>query len=176
MGVIDEAGPGSSGVEIERRWLLDGMPTGEELANLGASRVEIEQIYLRGTTASAARRVRRAIDGSGARFVLTVKEGTGIVRAERGSAIDATTYGQLAADEADPARRPIRKTRHLLPHGPHVIEIDEFTQPPALVLMEVELSAADEPIAPWPPAVGAHVVREVTDEPAYLNVNLALRR
>ncbi len=50
-------------------------------------------------------------------------------------------------------------------------EIDEFTDR-ELVLAEVELPAPD--MVPEPPEwLGPYVVRDVTDEPEYLNANLA---
>lgn len=175
MGLTDEAPLGAPGLEIERRWLLDGMPPAAELADLGATPVQIEQVYLAGTAVDTARRVRRVSDARGERFVLTIKQGSGITRREASTMIDGIAYARLVAGEADPARRPIRKTRHLVPHGRHVIELDEFAEPPDIVLLEVELAAPDEPIDPWPLAIAHRVVREVTDEPGYQNAMLALR-
>lgn len=175
MGLTDEAPPGAPGFEIERRWLLDRMPSAADLAGLGATAVEIEQVYLAGTGVDAARRVRRVSDGRGERFVLTIKRGSGISREETSAAIDGPAYASLVAGEADPARHPIRKTRHLVPHGRHVIELDEFVEPPGIVMLEVELATPDESIDPWPAAIARRVIREVTDEPGYQNAMLALR-
>lgn len=175
MGLTDEAPPGPPGLEIERRWLLDRMPSAAELDDLGATPVEIEQVYLAGTGVEAARRVRRVSDGGDERFVLTIKRGSGITREETSSALDGVAYARLVAGEADPARHPIRKTRHLVPHGRHLIELDEFREPPGVVMLEVELAAPDEAIDPWPAAIARRIVREVTDEPGYQNAMLALR-
>jgi adenylate cyclase len=65
----------------------------------------------------------------------------------------------------------LMKRRYLVPHEGLTWEIDQFTDRP-LVLAEVELPPpGDAPelpawLAPW-------VVREVTDDPAYLNSSLA---
>ena len=48
-----------------------------------------------------------------------------------------------------------------------------FTDPPDLVVMEVEVGTADEAIAPWPRSIASLVVREVTDERSYENAELA---
>ncbi len=175
MGLTDEAPPGAPGFEIERRWLLDRMPSTADLAALGATAVGIEQVYLTGTGVEEARRVRRVSDGGGERFVLTIKRGSGITRHEASTMIDGNTYASLVAGEADPARHPIRKTRHLVAHGRHLIELDEFIEPPGVVMLEVELAEPDESIAPWPAAIARRVIREVTDEPGYQNAMLALR-
>ncbi len=175
MGLTDEAPRGAPGFEIERRWLLDRMPSAAELAALGATPVGIEQVYLTGTGVEEARRVRRVSDGGGERFVLTIKRGSGVTRQETSTTIDGAAYASLVAGEADPTRHPIRKTRHLVPHGRHLIELDEFVEPPGIVMLEVELAEPDEPIDPWPAALARRVVREVTDEPGYQNAMLALR-
>ncbi len=63
------------------------------------------------------------------------------------------------------------KRRHRVPEGSLVWEIDEFTDRD-LVLAEIELPArsADVPLPDW---LRPLVVRDVTDDPAYLNENLA---
>ena len=67
----------------------------------------------------------------------------------------------------------IRKTRHLIPHGPWTLELDVFSEPPGLVLLEVELDDADQ-VPELPAAIAALVVREVSTEAAYANHHLAL--
>lgn len=63
----------------------------------------------------------------------------------------------------------VQKRRHLVAHGAHLWEIDEFIGDNAgLVVAEVELDAEDESIA-MPDWIGA----EVTHLPRYYNLNLA---
>ena len=63
----------------------------------------------------------------------------------------------------------VEKRRHLVEHGAHLWEIDEFLGDNAgLVVAEVELDAEDEAIA-MPAWAGA----EVTHLPRYYNLNLA---
>ena len=164
---------GGSGLEIERKYLLAGVPAEADLAALGARPVRIEQVYLR-TEDDWVLRVRR-IDAQGAvRHVLTRKrELSGIVRQELETDLTAEEYGRLLAD-ADPARRVIRKTRHVIPYGSWTLELDVFSEPPGLVLLEVELDDATE-VPELPPAIAALVVREVSTETAYMNHHLALR-
>lgn len=65
----------------------------------------------------------------------------------------------------------IDKRRHLVRHGGHVWEVDEFLGENAgLVVAEIELESVDQDFA-LPPWAG----REVTDEPRYYNLALASR-
>jgi CYTH domain-containing protein len=163
----------ATGLEIERKYLLAGVPAEADLRALGARPVRIEQAYLPAED-DWVRRVRR-IDSQGAvRYVLTRKrEVSGIVRQELETDVTAAAYGRLLAT-ADPARRVIRKTRHLIPCGSWTLELDVFDEPRGLVLLEVELDDAEQ-VPELPPAIAALVVREVSTETAYTNHHLALR-
>ncbi len=162
------------GLEIERKYLLDGAPPEAELAALGAKARRIEQVYLLSSDAWVRRLRRVEVDGR-SRHVLTRKRDvSGIVREEVQSDVSPEEYGLLLT-EADPARRVIRKVRHVIPYGRWTLELDVFSEPPGLVLLEVELEdPADVP--ELPPAIAARVVREVSTEPAYANYNLALQQ
>jgi CYTH domain-containing protein len=161
------------GLEIERKYLLADAPPEAVLAALGARPVVIEQVYLRAED-DWVRRVRRTQAEGSVRYVLSRKrELAGIVRQELETDLTAEAYGRLLAD-ADPARRVIRKTRHVIPSGPWTLELDVFSEPPGLVLLEVELDDATE-MPELPPAIAALVVREVSTETAYTNHHLALR-
>jgi len=168
MGSMDDRGA----LEIERKYLLAGAPAEAVLGELGARPVRIEQVYLRAED-HWVRRVRRTDVEGAVRHVLTRKRDVaGLVRQEIERDLTAQEYGLLLGD-ADPARRVIRKTRHLITHGPWTLELDVFTEPPGLVLLEVELDDADQ-VPELPPAIAALVVREVSTEVAYMNHHLAL--
>ncbi len=160
------------GLEIERKYLLDGAPSDADLAALGARATRLEQVYLLSSD-GWIRRVRRIESAGGSRHVLTRKrDRSGIVREEIEVDVSPEEYTRLAA-EGDPARRVIRKVRHAIPYGRWTLELDVFSDPPGLVLLEVELDDPDE-VPVLPPVVAAHVVREVSVEPAYANYTLAL--
>jgi adenylate cyclase len=97
-----------------------------------------------------------------------VKAGAGVSRTELE---DETT--QHVFDTMWPLTegRRVHKRRYAVADGPHVWEIDEFTDRD-LVLAEVELPDADTIVEP-PEWLAPYVVREVTGEPEYLNLNLA---
>jgi adenylate cyclase len=163
----------SDGFEIERKYLLERAPSPELLASLGAVATRIEQVYLTRADGSDARRVRRLDGPDGTHFRYTEKRHVrGIVREEREREIDAATFERLLA-EADPSRRPIRKTRHAFPYAGEVLEVDVFEGRLAgLVLLEIELEDEDatpeipEALGPW---------RDVSEDVAYLNWSLAAR-
>jgi adenylate cyclase len=160
------------GLEIERKYLLDGAPSEAELAALGARPTRLEQVYLVSSD-GWVRRVRRIEAGGGSRHVLTRKrDRSGIVREEIEVDVSPEEYTRLAA-EGDPARRVIRKVRHVIPYGRWTLELDVFSDPPGLVLLEVELEDAAE-VPDLPPSVAAHVVREVSTDSTYANHRLAL--
>jgi adenylate cyclase len=162
-----------AGMEIERKYLLAGAPSEAELAELGARPQRIEQAYLQ-SEGDWVRRVRMVESGGRTRYVATRKrEVAGIVREELEEELDAAAYGRFLA-QADPARRVIRKVRHVFPFGGHVLELDVFTEPSGLVLLEVELEDASE-VPALPPAILARLVREVSLEGAYMNHAIALR-
>ncbi len=160
-----------TGVEIERKFRLRQAPSPEVLIAHGAVSLRFEQVYL--TDPPSGRRVRLIEHADGRiEHRLTRKEQ---LRAfafnEAEERIDATRYAAHLA-EADPERRPVRKTRHVVPHGSQVLEIDVFEVPAGLVVVEVELGHDDEAVT-LPDWLGEW--REVSGDPAYLNVNLARR-
>jgi CYTH domain-containing protein len=158
-------------IEIERKFRLRAVPAADVLAAHAAERRLIEQTYL--LPHEGGLRVRRAeMPGGEVRHWLTDKRRIAAFSfAEDEREIDAAEYRRLLGD-ADPARTPIRKVRHVVPHGSQRLEIDVFEQPPGLCVLEVELAAVDEPVL-LPDWLGEW--REVTGDPRYLNANLARR-
>jgi len=161
------------GLEIERKYLLDGAPPRAVLAALGARPARIEQVYLRSGD-GWVRRVRRIEVEGRVRYILTRKRDVeGIVREEDEKDLSVEEYGRLVA-EADPARRVVRKVRHEIAHGRWTLELDVFDEPPGLVLLEVELERASD-VPELPASIASRVVREVSLDPAYKNHAIALR-
>ena len=144
-------------VEIERKFLVIGE------AWRGQGRVvRIRQGYL-ASSESLSVRVRQA----GPRGFLTVKGGSGLVRAEYEYEIPF----EEAAEMLDRlCRRPlIEKQRHVLELDGIEWVVDEFEGDLAgLVLAEVELEHADQRVA-----LLGWLGREVTDDPRYLNASLS---
>jgi CYTH domain-containing protein len=147
------------GTEIERKFLVAGDGWREK-----ASGIPYRQGYLtRGECCTV--RVRRAGD----RAFLTIKgRPSGIVR-------DEFEYEIPVADAEELLDRHcgggiVEKFRFKVRHAGRIWEVDEFLGDNAgLVVAEIELADADEPVEP-PDWVGA----EVTSDPRYANSNLAV--
>ncbi len=153
---------GASDIEIERKYLLSGMPPSLE----GQPFREIEQGYIPGERLHE--RVRRVRKDGTEWYVRTVKVGSGIRRIELQEDTDRETFEVLWP--LTEGRRVIKR-RYRVPEGGLTWEVDEFTDRD-LVLAEIELPSEDvKPRLPdW---IAPYVVREVTDESEYLNMNLA---
>lgn len=147
------------GIEIERKFLLSGLPPTMRCAG----REAIRQGYL---ALDGDTEVRVRITPSGA--VLTVKSGRGGVRVEEELALDerqAESLWQLTEG------RRVQKARGRVRVGDATVEVDEYGGAlDGLVVAEVEfddVQAARSFQAPsW-------FVREVTDDPRYSNRSLA---
>ncbi|MBI4502758.1 MAG: CHAD domain-containing protein [Gemmatimonadetes bacterium] len=149
-------------VEIERKFLLTGVP---EIAREVVP-LEIDQGWIAGQMVSE--RVRRTRAPGSENYSRTIKLGEGLVRSEFEEPMTPDVFETLWPLTA---RRRISKRRYPVPDGDRVWEIDEFTDR-ELVLAEVELDAEQEEVTP-PEWLKPYVVREVTGEPEYVNVNLA---
>jgi CYTH domain-containing protein len=155
-------------IEIERKFRLRAAPDATVLADHGAVPRRIEQVYLAGGT--DAERIRRSETAGGVTYRHTRKRQIGAFAFEEDEEpIDAMAWAD-GLGRADPARRTIRKTRHVVAHGEQELEIDVFDEPPGLVVVEVELRHEDEPVV-LPAWLGDW--REVTGDARYFNAALA---
>ena len=153
--------PPRSLVERERRFLVDEPP----LDAVTGQGVELRQGYL----ASDSGRSIRVRDAGPSGCTLTFKAGTGAERTELEWPIDRREFD--AAWPYTEGRR-IEKTRHRIPHGDHVIELDVFGGTlDGLMMAEVESTSAEALAAFEPPE---WFEREVTDDGRYTNASLAL--
>ncbi|HWP38422.1 MAG TPA: CHAD domain-containing protein [Gemmatimonadales bacterium] len=148
--------------EIERKFLLRGLPPVLE----GAASVELKQGWLPGTVLQE--RLRSVTDGGSTRYYRTVKSGTGVTRIEIEEETSADLFDRLWP--LTEGRRVVKR-RYLRADNGLVWEVDVFTDRD-LVLAEVELPAANMQVQ-LPDWLSEWVVREVTGEPEYVNVNLA---
>ena len=154
--------------EIERKYLIR-RPDERWLASR-AERSEIVQTYLVAPEGGGRARVRMRSRGGLTTYTHTVKKRVNSLRAEEWEReIDEAEYQSLLA-EADPERKPLRKTRYCLPYLGKIFEIDLYPFCADRAVMEIELSREDEP-APLPP--GIKVIREVSGDKKYSNASLA---
>ena len=156
----------SEPLEIERKFLIPYPNIAELKALPGCAALEIVQTYLCG----GAARVRKSASENGCTYTHTEKRKISeLTRIEIEREISEQEYIEhLKA--ADPAFRPIEKTRLRIPYGGHIFEIDIFPFWQDKAVAEVELKSEDEEIAfpHW-----LNIIDEVTFDPAYKNVSLA---
>lgn len=148
------------GKEIEQKFLV----TGEGWREAATTRAQLLQYYL---LREDGRSVRvRIADGARARLTLKFG-GAGRIRDEFEYDLPLVDAEEMRAFALG---TPIAKTRHFVPVGDHIWEVDEFAGALAgLVMAEVE-SAEPVPAGEMPAWVG----REVTDDAAFYNLSLAL--
>ncbi len=155
-------GTGSADIEIERKYLLSNVPPSLK----GHPFREIAQGYIPGER--LRERVRRVRQDDSEWYVRTVKVGTGIRRLELQDDTDRATFEVLWP--LTEGRRVVKR-RYRVPEAGLIWEVDEFTDRD-LVLAEVELPSED--VKPGlPDWIAPYVVREVTGESEYANINLA---
>jgi CYTH domain-containing protein len=149
--------------EIERKYLLKRMPA---IRHLPARVQELDQGYLPGDR--LAERIRRVREGGEVHYYRTVKLGRGISRTE----VEEETTERIFRKMWPLTRgKRVRKQRYKVDDGGFTWEIDRFRDR-RLVLAEVELTSEDidPPIPRW---LQREMVREVTDEGDFANINLA---
>ena len=157
-----------NGFEIERKFLI-AMPDAAFLDN--CERSDITQTYLLGAE-NTTERVRTRVRGENCEYTHTVKvKLNDMRRIETENVIDEKTYQELLR-RADPARRPIEKTRCCFTHDGLLWELDVFPFWSDRAFLEIELSDESDRFT-LPP--GIRLIREVTDDPRYTNAALSLQ-
>ena len=156
------------GFEIERKYLIR-MPDTTFLAAHAASS-QIEQTYLRRPAPQVNARVRKR--GREGAWVYTHTQKTRVSdlrRIEDEREIGEDEYRVLLL-QADPERKPIRKTRWVLPYKGQSFEIDIFPFWEDRALMEIELMDESQTVE-LPPEIDT--IREVTGDGRYTNAALS---
>ena len=155
--------------EIERKFLIDYPDTAwlESLPN--CRRVEIIQTYLKAEDGCETRVRQRGEDGHYIYYLTTKKPVSDVKRIEIERRLSKDEYLRLLMD-ADPERRPIRKTRYCLTHENQYFEIDVYPFWRDQAVVEIELRDENLPVN-FPQQL--KIRREVTGEEAFKNAALA---
>ncbi len=156
-------------LEIERKFLiaypdvrwLEGLPN--------CRRVEIIQTYLTAKPGEELRVRQRGERGSYVYYKTLKRSVSDTTRTEIEQRLSQKEYLQLLM-EADPTRRPIRKTRYCLTYDNQYFEIDLYPFWQDRAIAEIELADAGAEIR-FPKEL--KILKEVTDDPAYRNAALA---
>jgi CHAD domain-containing protein/CYTH domain-containing protein len=153
---------GSPAVEIERKYLLTGLPP----FGRSTRRVLIHQGWIPGE--QLQERLRSVREDGTTRYFRTVKLGRGVRRVEVEEETTPEIFRRLWRLTTG---RRVRKRRFIVQEEGHTWEVDQFLDR-ELVLAEVELPSEETSVV-LPPWLAPLVVREVTGEDAFVNVNLA---
>jgi len=152
--------------EIERKYLLNSLPSKVETAS---HKFMVIHGWIPGEVIQERITWNNRGDGE---FWRAIKTGKGLERIEAQERIDAALYVKLIDACGD---RRIEKTRYCIPEGNLVWEIDEFVgKLQGLYLAEIEIPSTDFEVS-IPPWFLYCMVKEVTDDPDYLNINLVKR-
>ena len=153
----------------ERKFLIRYPDIARLEANPNCRRVEISQTYLKSVSGEEHRIRQRGIDGHYMYYETIKRRIKGLDRVELENRLSQEEYLRLLMD-ADPAFRPIRKTRYCLTENNLYFEIDIFPFWKDQAIMEVELSDEHMEII-FPKDI--EIIREVTDDDNYKNMALA---
>jgi adenylate cyclase len=148
--------------EIERKYLLNAVP--KEVLKHESS--HISQGWIPGK--EIHERLRQRTTGGVSTYFRTIKLGRGISRIEIEEEIDRELFERMWPLTAG---KRLEKHRYTVPVGELFWEVDVFlTQ--ELVLAEIELPN-ESTLVEIPEWLKSCLVREVTDESTYVNINLA---
>ena len=157
-------------MEIERKYLIrfPDLLRLEDLPN--CSKVDMIQTYLKTQEDGTESRVRqRGQHGNFICYRTEKRRISDVTRVEVDRRINIQEYISFLA-EADPERRPIRKTRYCLTENNRYYEIDIYPEWKKQAILELELNSEDEEVVM---PEGIKVIREVTGDPAYTNYGMA---
>ena len=158
-------------MEIERKFLI-GYPDIKWLERLpNCRKVDIIQTYLLTRDGDELRIRQRGEKGSYIYFKTRKRRISDTTRTEVEQRLSQGEYLRLLMD-ADPNKRPIRKTRYCLTYENQYFEIDVFPFWDDRAILEIELSDENTPIK-FPREL--KILREITGEEAYTNAALAER-
>lgn len=155
--------------EIERKFLIE-YPNIEWLESLpNVEKVEIIQTYLNSNPNDEVRVRQRGKDGNYIYTKTTKRKVSDIKRIEIEKRLSKDEYLRCLMD-ADTTRHQIRKTRYCMTYNNCYLELDVYPFWSDKAILEIELSKEDEEIS-IPDEI--KVIKEVTDDEYYKNVNLA---
>lgn len=156
-------------LEIERKFLIE-YPDIRWLESLpNCRKVDIIQTYLSAKDGEELRVRQRGENGSYIYYKTYKRRVTDVTRTEIEQRLSQREYLQLLM-EADPNKRPIRKTRYCLTWDNQYFEIDVYPFWTDKAVVEIELAEENTEIR-FPKEL--KVIKEVTDDPSYQNAALA---
>ena len=156
-------------LEIERKFLIRYPDLNWLEAMDNCRKIDIIQTYLIAPPDEEMRVRQRGENGSYVYFKTRKRGVSDAARVEIEERLSQEEYLRLLM-EADPAKRPIRKTRYCLTYDNQYFEIDVYPFWKDQAIVEIELAEENAEIR-FPKEL--KVIREVTDDPSYKNAALA---
>lgn len=156
-------------LESERKYLIryPDLHRLEEMPD--CQKVDIVQTYLLSSDDRVIRVRKRVQDGNAMYYRTERRYLNGMSRVETERKVSREEYVDFL-DQADPARRSIRKTRYCLTENHRYYEIDIYPEWKRQGILEIGLGDENEEIV-FPD--GISVIREVTEDSAYKNHSMA---
>ena len=156
-------------MEIERKFLIAYPDIAALERDPNCRRVEIIQTYPTSREGEETRVRQRGAGGSYIYTETTKRAVSAASRVEVERRLTQREYLERLMD-ADPARRPIRKTRYCLTWAGQYFELDVYPFWRDRAILEIERREENTPIV-FPDHL--RIIREVTGDPAYGNAELA---
>lgn len=154
-------------VETERKFLIK-KPLESVLENMeGLTKLRIFQTYLHSDDPSIERRIRQRGDGNSYEYIYTEKKTiSAISRQETERRISKDEYLALLME----SEKSIIKNRYCFVYKNQYFELDIYPSWEEEAILEIELTSENQEVAipEW-----IEVIKEVTEDPAYKNYNLA---
>lgn len=153
-------------IEIERKYLIE-KPSEEFLNQIGAVKQSIMQSYLHSDDLEVERRIRqRGYDGVFSYYYTEKTSISNLSRIETERKISEKEYLSLLLD----SKKIIRKDRYCFLFDNQYFELDIYPKLGNMAILEIELTNEKQtPVLPqW-----VVLIKEVTDNVAYRNANLA---
>ena len=155
--------------EIERKFLIEYPDLAWLESNPLCHKVDIDQTYLKSDPSEEIRVRRRGENGNYIYYETHKRSLNGMKRMSTETRLSKSEYRRLLKN-ADPNRRTIHKKRYCLTNDTQYFEIDVYPFWDDQAILEIELRDENTEIR-FPENI--HVIREVTDDPAFKNAALA---
>ena len=155
--------------EIERKFLIEYPDLAWLESNPLCHKVDIDQTYLKSDPSEEIRVRRRGENGNYIYYETHKRSLNGMKRMSTETRLSKSEYRRLLKN-ADPNRRTIHKKRYCLTYDTQYFEIDVYPFWDDQAILEIELRDENTEIR-FPENI--HVIREVTDDPAFKNAALA---
>lgn len=156
-------------LEIERKFLIKYPDIKWLEKQTNCQKVEIIQSYLKSYNNEEIRIRQRGHNGNFVYFKTIKKTIDEVKRIEIEKRLTKDEYLDLLL-EADPNKKPIRKTRYCLIYNNKYLELDIYPFWKDKAILEIELSEENEKII-FPKEL--KIIKEVTNNPQYKNSSLA---